>query len=61
MVIDINRVTMENLSDYINDKIKKCPICGKEFKITRIDRVACSQKCTSRISYRKRKEVEKDV
>ena len=58
MIVDINKITLQNLSDYTNNKIKRCPICGKEFKITRSDRVACSPKCTSRISYRKRKEVE---
>lgn len=61
MIIDISKITLQNLSDYTNNKIRKCPICGKEFKVTRSDRIACGSRCTSRISYRKRRcEVENE-
>lgn len=60
MVIDISKITLQNLSDYTNNKIRKCPICGKEFKITRKDRTSCSSRCTSRMSYRTRKEGKYD-
>ena len=54
MVIDISKITLENLEEYKN--IKRCVICGKEFKAKRRTQETCSQNCSSKKSYRKRKK-----
>ena len=34
MVIDISKTTLENIDKYNKNKIRRCPICNKEFEIT---------------------------
>lgn len=55
MVIDISKITLDNLSKYESNKIKRCIICGREFEATRRDKEVCSSKCCSTNNYRKRK------
>lgn len=55
MIIDISKITLENLIEYENGKIRRCVICGKEFNSNKREKETCSPKCTSRNNYRKRK------
>lgn len=62
MAIDINKITLENLSEYENSLIKRCIICGKEFKIThKKAKEVCSSRCSSIRTHRIRKEKSKQL
>lgn len=45
MVIDISKITLENIDKYNKNKIKRCPVCNKEFEITYRKQECCSNKC----------------
>lgn len=55
MVLDISKINMGNIIEYEKGLIRRCVICGKEFKATRKTQIACSPKCNCRVQYRKRK------
>lgn len=55
MVIDIAKMTLWNINDYESGKIKRCVICGKEFKTKRRNKKTCSSRCAGKLNYRKRK------
>lgn len=57
MIIDISKITLDNINDYNNNSIKSCIICGKEFKATHRKQECCSQKCRQKLYYRNRKKV----
>lgn len=54
MTIDISNITLENISKYESDKIRKCPICYKEFEATYRKQITCSKKCYYK--YRRKEE-----
>lgn len=45
MVIDISKISLENISKYNANKIRRCPVCNKEFEITYRKQECCSKKC----------------
>ena len=45
MVIDISKITLENIDKYNKNEIKRCPVCNKEFEITYRKQECCSKKC----------------
>lgn len=57
MIIDISKITLDNLKDYNNHSIRCCKICGKEFKAINRKQECCSQKCRQKLYYRNRKKV----
>ena len=61
MVIDINKMTLENLNDYEKGLIQRCVICGKEFKIGKRKREVCSSRCSAIRTHRRRKKKNNDL
>ena len=57
MIIDISKITLDNIADYNNHSIKSCIICGKEFKTASRNQICCSDKCRQKLYYRNRKKV----
>ena len=56
MVIDISKITLENIEKYIKNKIRRCPVCNKEFEITYRKQECCSKKCC----YKNRRKLKKE-
>lgn len=56
MVIDISKITLENINKYNKNKIRRCPICNKEFEITYRKQECCSKKCY----YKNRRNLKKE-
>ena len=59
MIIDISKITLDNIADYNNHSIKSCIICNKEFKTASRTQVYCSDKCRQKYYRLKRKGVIK--
>lgn len=45
MVIDISKITLKNINKYNKNKIRRCPVCNKEFEIKYRKQECCSKKC----------------
>ena len=56
MVIDISKITLENIEKYNKNKIRRCPVCNKEFETTHRKQVVCSNKCYYKYRRNKIKE-----
>ena len=56
MVIDISKITLENIDKYNKNKIRRCSVCNKEFEITYRKQEFCCKKCY----YKKRRKLKKE-
>lgn len=56
MVIDISKITLENIGKYNKNKIRRCPVCNKEFEITYRKQTCCCKKCYYKNNRKKLKE-----
>lgn len=45
MVIDISKITLENIDKYNKNEIRRCPVCNEEFEIAYRKQECCSKKC----------------
>ena len=55
MVIDISKITLENIDKYNKNKIRRCSVCNKEFEITYRKQEFCCKKCY----YKNRRKLKK--
>ena len=58
MILDISKINIHNLFEYEKGLIRRCVICGTEFRATRKTQIACSPKCNCRVGYKRRKELK---
>ena len=56
MIIDISKMTLENIDKYNKGKIRRCPVCNKEFEITYRKQECCCKKCY----YKNRRRLNKE-
>lgn len=56
MVIDISKITLENIDKYNKNKIRRCPACNKEFEIAYRKQECCCKKCY----YKNRRKLNKE-
>ena len=56
MIVDISKITLDNINDYNGNKIRTCIICNKEFKATYRTQVCCSDKCRQKYYRLRRKK-----
>ena len=49
MVIDISKITLENIDKYNKNKIRRCPICNKEFEIAYRKQNVVAKSATTKI------------
>ena len=56
MVIDISKITLENIEKYNKNKIRRCIVCNKEFEITHRKQECCSKKCYYKNNRKLKKE-----
>ena len=45
MVIDISKITLENIDKYNKNKIRRCSVCNKEFEIIHRKQECCCKQC----------------
>lgn len=60
MIIDISKITLENISKYNENKIRRCLVCNEEFEATYRKQEVCSQKCRQKYYYKNRKKSKED-